>query len=63
MMENTKFLMDKIFSLIIEKRLKENIEKIRLNQLSVTKEEYQDIENKITNIDYSSYLDSFPILD
>ncbi len=62
-MENTKFLMDKIFSLMIEKRLKENIEKIKLNQLSVTKEEYQDIENKITNIDYSSYLDSFPILD
>ena len=46
MMENTKFLMDKIFSLMIEKRLKENIEKIKLNQLSVTKEEYQDIENK-----------------
>ena len=62
-MENTKFLIDKIFSLMIEKRLKENIEKIKLNQLSVTKEEYQDIENKITNIDYSSYLDSFPILD
>ena len=62
-MENTKILLDKIFNLIVEKRLRENIEKIKLNQLSVTKEEYQDIENKITNIDYSSYLDSFPILD
>lgn len=62
-MENTKILLDKIFNLIVEKRLRENIEKIKLNQLSVTKEEYQDIENKIVNIDYNSYLDSFPVLD
>lgn len=62
-MENTKILLDKIFNLIVEKRLRENIEKIRLNQLSVTKEEYQDIEDKIVNIDNNSYFDSFPVLD
>ena len=62
-MENTKILLDKIFNLIVKKRLRENIEKIRLNQLSVTKEEYQDIEDKIVNIDNNSYFDSFPVLD
>ena len=62
-MENTKILLDKIFNLIVKKRLRENIEKIRLNQLSVTKEEYQDIEDKIVNIDNNSYFDSCPVLD
>jgi hypothetical protein len=59
-MENTKLLMDTIFSLIVEKRIRENLENIRL---SVSKQEYQDIENKINSINYESFFDSVPILD
>ena len=59
-MENTKLLMDKILSLIVEKRIRENLENIRL---SVSKQEYQDIENKINSVSYESFFDSVPILD
>ena len=59
-MENTKLLMDKILSLIVEKRIRENLENTRL---SVSKQEYQDIENKINSINYESFFDSVPILD
>lgn len=59
-MENTKLLMDKILSLIVEKRIRENLENVRL---SVSKQEYQDIENKINSISYESFFDSVPILD
>jgi len=59
-MENTKLLMDTIFSLIVEKRMRENLENIRL---SVSKQEYQDIENKINSINDESFFDSVPILD
>jgi hypothetical protein len=59
-MENTKLLMDKILSLIVEKRIRENLENTRL---SVSKQEYQDIENKINSVSYESFFDSVPILD
>ena len=62
-MENTKILLKKIFDLMVEKRLQKNLNTIKLNRLSVSKEEYQEIEEKIVNIDYESYFDSFPILD